>query len=189
LNNPTDNSDIEQVTVAVLSRPRGNRGEVTAASLSSKPERFAELASVCLAGGDAGFVNQPFVIENVWDHGGTLIFKFAGVDSISDAEKLRGAEVRIPRSERVELEADEYFHSDLVGCEVRERASDRLVGHVTGWEEYGGPALLEIDGGRLLIPFVKAICTEIRPLDRLIRVDLPEGLEAVNEVPPSKHLS
>ena len=114
-------------------------------------------------------------MEKVWDHDGTLVFKFAGVDSISDAEKLRGAEVRIPKSERVELEPDEFFHSDLVGCEVRDRVSDRLIGVVTGWEEYGGPALLEIDEGRLLIPFVKAICTDIRPQDRLIRVDLPEG--------------
>lgn len=131
--------------------------------------------------GSAGFDDKPFVVERIWDHGGTLIFKFAGVDSITEAEKLRGAEVRIPKTERVELEPGEYFHSDLVGCEVRERVSDRLVGKVTGWEEYGGPALLEIDGGRLLIPFVKAICTEILPEQRLIRVDLPEGLEAVNE--------
>jgi 16S rRNA processing protein RimM len=173
----------------MLGRARGNRGEVTAACLSSRPERFAELKTVCLSGGDAGFDARSFGVEKVWDHNGTLVFKFAGVDSISDAEKLRGAEVRIPKSERVELEPDEFFHSDLLGCEVRDRISDRLVGHVTGWEEYRGPALLEIDGGRLLIPFVKAICTDIRPQDRLIRVDLPEGLEAVNEVPPSHHLS
>jgi 16S rRNA processing protein RimM len=189
LSNTPDTAATEQVTVAILGRARGNRGEVTAACLSSRPERFAELKSVCLSGGDAAFDDKVFGVEKVWDHNGTLVFKFAGVDSISDAEKLRGAEVRIPKSERVELEPDEFFHSDLVGCEVRDRLTDRLLGHVTGWEEYGGPALLEIDGGRLLIPFVKAICTDIRPQDRLIRVDLPEGLEAVNEVPRSHHLS
>jgi 16S rRNA processing protein RimM len=135
---------------------------------------------VLLSGGDAAFDDKPFEVEKVWDHGGTLVFKFAGVDSISDAEKLRGAEVRVPKAERVELEPGEYFHSDLLGCEVRDRATDRVIGQVTGWEEYGGPALLQIDDGRLLIPFVKAICIEILPDARLIRVDLPEGLEAVN---------
>ena len=65
------------------------------------------------------------------------------------------------------------------GCEVRERGSDRLIGQVTGWEEYGGPALLQVDDGRLLIPFVKAICVDIRPEERLIRVELPEGLESL----------
>jgi 16S rRNA processing protein RimM len=177
------------VTIAVLGRARGNRGEITAASLTSKPERFDDLKSVRLSGGDAEFDNQPFTVERVWTHGGTPIFKFAGVDSISDAEKLRGADVRIPKAERVALEPGEFFHSDLVGCEVRERVSGRVVGAVTGWEEFGGPALLEVDGGRLLIPFVKAICTDIRPDERLILVDLPEGLETVNEVPPSHNIS
>jgi 16S rRNA processing protein RimM len=116
-------------------------------------------------------------VEEVWEHSGELVFKFRGVDSISAAEKLRGAEVQVPRSERVELEPGEYFHSDLIGCEVRERASGRTVGRVTNFEEYGGPPLLEIDGGRVLIPFVKAICVDIRPDEKLIRVDIPEGLE------------
>jgi 16S rRNA processing protein RimM len=161
-------------TVAVLVRPRGNKGELTAVSLSSKPERFAQLRSVHLFGS-----GEVFEVERVRDHGGAIVFKFRGVDSISEAEKLRGAEVRVPKSQRVVLDAGEYFQSDLVGCDVRDRSSDRRIGRVTGWEEYGGPALLEVDDGRLLIPFVKAICVDIRPAERLIRVDLSEGLESL----------
>jgi 16S rRNA processing protein RimM len=182
LNNPP----LEQIVVAVLGRPRGNRGELTATSLSSRPERFAALTSVILHGGDANFVQRPFAVEKVWDHNGTLIFKFGGVDSINDAEKLRGADVCIPKQERVELEEGEYFHSDLVGCELRDRLTGRLIGKVTGWEEFGGPALLEIDNGRMLVPFVNAICPEIDLEARVIRTDLPEGLEEINEVAPPK---
>ena len=116
-------------------------------------------------------------VESVWDHGGVLVFKFRGVDSITDAEKLRGAEVQVPASERITLEPGEYFHSDVIGCEVRERGSGRLVGHVTRFEEYGGPPLIEIDDGRMLIPFVKAICVDIQPDAKRIDVELPEGLE------------
>ncbi|HEY3825150.1 MAG TPA: ribosome maturation factor RimM [Bryobacteraceae bacterium] len=163
------------VSVAVLGRPRGTRGELTAESLSSRPERFARLKDVRLAG-DA-IPNGDYQVEEVWDHAGTLIFKFRGIDSIPDAEKLRGAEVQVPLSERVELDPGEYFHSDVIDCEVRERVSGRIVGRVTKFEEYGGPPLLEIDGGRVLIPFVKAICVDIRPGEKRIFVDLPEGLE------------
>jgi 16S rRNA processing protein RimM len=165
-------SNADWVTVAVLVRPRGVRGEITAVSQSGHPERFAQLKSVRLFGS-----GSEYKVERVWDHQGTLIFKFAGVDSMSDAELLRGAEVRIPPAERVPLEAGEYFQSDLIGCEVRDRLSKRVIGRVTGWEEYGGPSLLQVDGGRLLIPFVKAICVDIRPADRVIETDLPEGLE------------
>jgi len=161
----------------VLGRPRGNRGELTAESLSSKPERFQKLREVRLLPANATEAASTQTVEEVWEHSGTLIFKFAGVDSISDAEKLRGAEVQVPLSERVELEPGEYFQSDLIGCEVRERAAGRVIGKVTGFEEYGGPPLLEIDGGRLSIPFVKAICVDIRPAEKLILAELPEGLE------------
>jgi 16S rRNA processing protein RimM len=160
------------VAVAVLGRPRGNRGELTAESLSSRPERFSRLKNVRLVGD-----GSAYQVEEVWEHAGALVFKFQGVDSISDAEKLRGAEVQVPGSERVELEPGEYFHSDLIGCEVRDRLSGRLIGRVTNFEEYGGPPLIEIDGGKTLIPFVKAICVDIRPEVKLILVDMPEGLE------------
>jgi 16S rRNA processing protein RimM len=160
------------VTVAVLVRPRGIRGEITAVSQSSHPERFARLKSVRLYG-----AGDEYTVERVWDHQGTLVFKFAGVDSMNDAEPLRGAEVRIPPADRVSLGPGEYFQSDLIGCEVRDQVSKRVIGRVTGWEECGGPALLQVDGGRLLIPFVRAICVDIRPADRVVETLLPDGLE------------
>ena len=158
--------------MAVLGRPRGIRGELTAISLSGRPERFARLTHVRLLGD-----GSCYEVEEIWEHAGALIFKFLGVDSMTDAEKLRGAEVQVPRSERIELEPEEYFHSDLIGCEVRDRSSGRVIGRVTNFEEYGGPALLEIDGGRMLIPFVKVICVDIRAEEKLILAELPEGLE------------
>lgn len=167
------------VAVAVLGRPWGNRGELTAVSLSSKPDRFARLKQVRLVGSVSSEHHSIHEVEHVREHDGALLFKFQGCDSISDAEALRGAEVQVPMTERVTLEPGEYFHSDLIGCEVRERGSGRVVGRVTNFEEYGGPPLLEIDGGRMLIPFVKAICADIRPEERLILADLPEGLEDI----------
>jgi 16S rRNA processing protein RimM len=163
-----------------LGRPRGNRGEVTAESLSSRPERFAQLKDVRLVGD-----GSAYQVEEVWEHGGALVFKFRGVDSISEAERLRGAEVQVPGSERVELEPGEYFHSDLIGCEVRDRLSGRVIGRVTNFTEYGGPSLIEVDGA-MLIPFVKAICVDIRPQEKLIQVDLPEGLEELGTAPENR---
>jgi 16S rRNA processing protein RimM len=174
-----NNSAQDWVSVAVLGRPRGNRGELTAESLSSRPERFARLKDVRLIlDGNAGD-GSAYQVEEVWEHAGALVFKFRGVDSISEAERLRGAEVQVPQAERVALEPGEYFHSDLIGCEVRDRVSGRVIGRVTNFEEYGGPPLIEVDG-KMLIPFVKAICVDIRPQEKLIQVDLPEGLEGLD---------
>jgi 16S rRNA processing protein RimM len=166
--------DTDWVTIAILGRPRGNRGEVTAVPLSSKPERFGNLREVYLFG-----AGQRFEVESTWEHDGRLIFKFSGVDTITDAESLRGAEVRVPRAERVALEPGEYFESDLVGCEVVDTRSGQPLGVVTGWQDTGGPGLLEV-GETLLIPFARSICVEIDTAGRRIAVDLPEGLKDLN---------
>ena len=166
--------EADWVTVAVLGKTRGNRGEVTAWALSSRPERFQELRDVFLFG-----PGDRFDVESAWFHNGTLIFKFAGVDTISDAERLAGWEVRIPASQRIPLDAGEYFQSDLVGCEVVNRRTGESIGRVSGWEEGGGSGLLVVEGG-LLIPFARSICVEIDPGQKRIAVELPEGLKDLN---------
>lgn len=163
------------VTIAVLGKPRGNRGELTSTSLSSKPERFDGLREVflCVPGGE----ETRFIVEEVWNHGGVFIFKFQGIDSINDAEPWRGADVRVPKSERIQLDPGEFFHSDLIGCELRDHATAKVYGNITDVQEYGGPTLLEINDGQMLVPFVKAICVDIRPDLGYVAANLPEGLD------------
>jgi 16S rRNA processing protein RimM len=126
---------------------------------------------------DAPLEAQPLEVESVWRHRGALIVKFRGIDSISAAERLEGAEVRIPLEQRAPLAEGEYYQSDLVGCEVIDRRSGQLLGVVKALEEYGGPGLLVVEGPReLMIPFARAICPEIDVAGRRILVELPEGL-------------
>jgi 16S rRNA processing protein RimM len=162
------------VTIALLGKTRGNRGEITALTLSSKPERYSALREVYLFGS-----GERREIETTWFHDGTLVFKFRGVDSISAAELLSGLEVRVPLADRAPLEAGEFFQSDLIGCEVIDRESGARIGAVTDWDDGGGNGLLVIDGN-LLIPFARAICVEIDPAAKRIAVNLPPGLTELN---------
>lgn len=160
-------SDSDWVTIAVLGRTRGNRGEVTAIALSSNPDRYDLLDDVYLFGD-----GTRYEVESVWFHDRKLIFKFRGVDTISDAERLQGAEVRIPFAERLPPEEGAYYDSDLIGCRVVERGE--VLGEVSAVED----GLLVV--GDLLIPFAKAICKEIDVAAKHIEVELPEGLKELN---------
>ena len=166
------------IAIALLGKTRGNRGEVTALALGSRPERYQAVGEVYLAGGPPG-CPERLVVESTWFHAGTLIFKFRGVDTISDAEKLAGAEVRVPFNQRVALDPGEFFLSDLEGCQVVDRRSGEALGRVTGWEDAGGTGLLVVDG-EWTIPFARSLCVEIDPAARRIVVDLPEGLKDLN---------
>ena len=172
-------TDAGWVTIALLGKTRGNRGEITAWALSSKPERYQSLKEVYLWGPTAAAPGERFEVESTWFHLETLIFKFRGVDTISEAERLSGSELRIPTSERTALELGEFFQSDLVGCEVVDRRTGESLGRVSDWQDSGGPGLLVVEG-HLLIPFARAICVEIDPAARRIAVELPEGLKDLN---------
>jgi 16S rRNA processing protein RimM len=128
-------------------------------------------------------VNEvPMEVEHTWMHGDHLILKFKGIDTISDAEKLAGAEVAIPFEQRAALVEDEVYQSDLIGCEVVD-ASGRSLGVVSDFQETGGAPLLTVktpDGRELLIPFAKSICTKIDLERKQIRVNPPEGLLDLN---------
>lgn len=120
-----------------------------------------------------------FEVESVRNLAGSLLFKFRGIETIPDAEPWRGAEVRIPREERLQLEPGEVFLSDLIGCEVVERRTGESLGVVTGWNDGGASGLLEV-GKDLLIPFARSICVAIDTAAKRIEVDLPEGLKDLN---------
>ena len=112
----------EWVAIAILGRTRGNRGEILAIPLGGRPERLEGLERVWL------FRESPqlttgsrFEIESVWLHDGRPVIKFRGIDSISVAEALTGAEVRLPASEKMPLEEDEVYQSDVIGCRIMER--------------------------------------------------------------------
>lgn len=163
----------ELVAVAHLVRARGIKGELVAIPLNDRRERFDQLKRVLLNGAE-------HEVECAWWHGEKLILKFRGVDTMTQAESLAGIDVCVPASERPALPDDEFYLSDLVGCEVFDRASGRSIGTVSGWQDSGGPTLLELAGSPILIPFVRAICREIDLAGKRIVIDPPEGLLDLN---------
>lgn len=124
-------------------------------------------------------LKRPVQVERLWYHNGRPVFKFSGIDSISDAEIWRGADLLAPESERAQPEEGAFSHADLIGCEVWNAGSEQSVGIVRGVEDYGGTPLLRVQksgGGEMLVPFANAICREIDVARKIIRAELPEGL-------------
>lgn len=178
-----ESSDEPWVTIGIIVGPRGNKGEVKVSSLTKGVDRYRQFEEVFLCKPESPAQAIPAKIESAWEHKGWVVVKFKHVNSIGDAEKLSGWEIRIPASQRAPLEEGEYYESDLVGCLVRDARSGEVIGRVRGWEHYGGPPLLEVegsDGSEILVPFARAICLRIEPEKKEILVELPEGLLELN---------
>ncbi len=183
--------DTAYVLLAKLIRPQGRHGELLAEILTDFPERFAERRQVLLlASGSAhtaaSTAPRQIQVERHWLHKGRLVLKFAGIDSISDAEALRGMEVAVPATERVPLSDDAVYISDLVGCRVVDEtpATPVDLGEVIDVQRETVTADLLVvrtpGGPELLVPFAKAYLLGVDVGAKTIRMRLPEGLADVN---------
>lgn len=171
------------LAIARIVRPQGRRGEVAAEILTDFPSRFQELRQAFVA--EPGDALRPVRVEHVWPHKGRVVLKFAGVDSIESASRLRGQHLLIPREDRVPLPPHHYYLWELEGCRVlmAQDGRQREVGTVKAVEPTGGVDLLHVvtPRGEVLIPFAQSICTEIDTRQKTIVIDPPEDLLALNE--------
>ena len=62
-----------------------------------------------------------------------MVLKFEGVDSIDEAEKYRGIELRIGEDEVEALPAGSYYHYQLKGLKVEDPAGGRSASPPTSW--------------------------------------------------------
>ena len=171
------------VLLARIVRPQGRHGEVLADIFTDFPEHFAERKRLFLRPPMGAVLDAR--VESHWLHKGRVVLKFAQVDSIADAENLRGFEVVIPREERMPLEGDAVYVSDLLGVRVIDvsRGGAEDAGEITDVEPEGaGPAMLVIrtpGGDELLIPFVRAYLRKIDLEAKRMEMELPLGLLAM----------
>jgi 16S rRNA processing protein RimM len=120
-------------------------------------------------------------VAELWPHKGHLVLKFAGVDSIADAQALAGCELQVPRQQRAQLEPGWAYVSDLVGCVVFD--GGREMGKVEDVEFGAGEApLLLVNAGskKYEIPFAEAYLRSVSVERKRIDMQLPEGLLDVN---------
>jgi 16S rRNA processing protein RimM len=122
-------------------------------------------------------------VEKVWSnpsiYQGRPVFKFEGIDTMTDAELWQGAGIFVAAEDVAKPEEGAYSYADLVGSRVVDLGKDGALGVVEAIEEFGGPPVLRVraaDGKEILIPFARAICKQIDPASKTIGVELPEGL-------------
>jgi 16S rRNA processing protein RimM len=190
------------VWLARIRRTQGRKGEVFADILTDFPEKFEERKRLWLRTERPARTARPANVPDAdqaddaasrevelvahWQHKGGIVLHFAGVDSISDAEKLAGLVVAIPRAERAGLGEDEVYIGDLIGCVLVDVAGGPpvVVGAIEDVDRTAGPApLLVVRGlrGEVLVPFAQSYLRRLDVVGQRVEMALPEGLVELNE--------
>jgi 16S rRNA processing protein RimM len=160
-------------------KTQGRHGEVAVELHSDVPDRFrVGLRLFALAPDDS---RRELQIDEIWPHKGHLVLKFAGIDSISDAEPLVGSDLQVPRSQRAQLASGWNYVSDLIGCVVFD--SGREIGKIEDVQFGAGEAPLLIvgmAGKRCEIPYAEAYLKSVDLEHKQIHMQLPEGMLDLN---------
>ena len=163
------------VLIARAVKTHGLKGQVVAELLTDFPERFEELDHVVLVSPKGE--QKPGRLEDFWFQKDRVVLKLEGYDDVDKAKELVGYEFAVPESERVPLEADEFYDWELEGCTVK--VGDESIGQVRSVMRTGGAEILVVSdesGKERLVPLAAPIVVAIDPAAKTIVVDPPEGL-------------
>ncbi len=150
----------------------GLRGELKldASRVGDDAIRPGLAATLLLADGST----QAVTIDAVRRHKGRPVIRLAGIEDVTAAGAVVGAQVSIARSD-APLAPDEYFAADLIGCRLRDEAGvDR--GIVVEVAQYPHQDVLVVGPARALVPLVRAFIAAVDVAKKEIRVTVPPGL-------------
>ena len=155
----------DTLTVGVVLKPQGIRGELKVKPYTDTAEDFAAFRRVFLDG-------EEYMVLSVRTGGGAVFLGLRGVADRNAAELLRGKEVVIPRSEAPEPEEGRYYVADLLGCDIVTEGG-KVLGKLKDVRQASTDVYTLFDGSRdILFPVADGV---------VVAVDVENGTITVNE--------
>jgi 16S rRNA processing protein RimM len=163
-----------RICVARIGAAHGTAGEVRLWPFTARAEAVAAYGPLQTADG-----TRAFEIEAIRPGRDFLVVRLKGVTDRATAERLRNTDLYAPRERLPGLEADEFYHADLIGL-CAEDKTGRAIGVVVAVHNFGAGDILEIapaaGGETAMVPFSTAAVPSVELAARRIVLEIPEGL-------------
>ncbi len=157
-----------------ISRLHGYKGELIAVFDTDRAEDYYELESIFL---DLKGELVPFFIEEMARNPkGHFIIRLEDVDP-EEAVSLVGRKIYLPQEILPELEGKQFYYHEIIGFTALDEnlGPIGIIEHVI--DQTAQPIfLIEKDGKEILIPAVDEIIQEIDRINKVIKLQCPDGL-------------
>ena len=173
----------EYLVVGILRRPHGLKGEMLMEVITDFPERLKAGTTVYL-----GDQHKPGVIEASRGHARGMLVRLQGLASPEMTYAFRNQFVYVLTADRPPLPEGQYYHHQLLGSTVMDE-SGQLLGMLTEIIQTGANDVYVIGGAgkrELLLPATAEVVQEIDLNRHLLRIRVPEGIEASPKLEPSR---
>lgn len=154
----------EFLTIGVITKPQGIKGEVKVRPLTDDPTRFKKLKEVIVDGKSVKVLSARVILDGV-------LLLLDGVFDRNGAELLRGKELKVKRQNAVDLKEDNYFIVDILGSKVI-TDENRTVGEVIDVTSAKTDIFTVkcIDGKIMRFPFLKTLLISVDVENKTILV-------------------
>lgn len=161
----------DEVVIAEIVGAHGTKGELKIYPRTDFPDRLLDLEEVSFRMPDGR--EQSYPVTNSRWHKNVILMQVEGIDTMSDAEGLRGGKIVVSRDDRHALPDEETFYiDDLVGLRVVTEAGEE-VGTIRQVLRYPANDVYDLGNG-LLIPAVREV---------VVKVDLDGGVLTLRPIP------
>jgi 16S rRNA processing protein RimM len=163
----------KRVCVGAVAGAHGVRGAVKIKSFTGTPEDIARYGALEDESGE-----RHFTLRLTGAGKGVLIGHLSGIADRNQAEAARGLRLYLHRDALPPTEADEYYHTDLIGLEAV-LSDGTAVGRVRAVHDFGAGDTLEIardEAPPLVVPFTCAIVPSVDLAAGRLVIDPPPGL-------------
>jgi 16S rRNA processing protein RimM len=127
-----------RVCVGQIGAPHGVRGEVRLRSFTAEPDAITGYGPLETEDG------RVFEIESLRPAKDHFVATLSGIGDRDAAEKLANLKLYVPRERLPALiETDEFYHADLIGLAVFNKAGEQL-GTVLAVHNFGAGDLIEV---------------------------------------------
>ena len=153
------------------------KGEVKVISSTDfEEQRFEKGTELLITRGNQVVKEVP--VESYRTHKNNLLVKFVGIDSIEEAEKLKNLQIKIDSENIGELEENEYYFHEIIGCEVFDE-NGKSLGEISEILTPGANDVWVIksqNGKEILIPYIEDVVKKIDVENKKIDIEVMEGL-------------
>jgi len=153
------------------------KGEVKVISSTDfEEERFKKGSKLLITRGNQ--LIREVVVQSYRNHKNFLLVKFEGIDSVEEAEKLKNLQIKIDSDEVEELEENEFYFHQIIGCEVFDE-NDKNLGEIIDILTPGANDVWVIkgeEGKEILIPYIEDVVKQIDITNKKVNLEVMEGL-------------
>ncbi|AIM17682.1 16S rRNA processing protein RimM [Bacillus sp. X1(2014)] len=164
--------------VGKIVNTHGIKGEVRVISRTDFPEERYKVGNKLYLFLPNEAQPKELTVKSHRTHKNFDLLVFEGYENINLVEKFRDGILKVPESQLKDLEEDEFYFHEIIGCLVKTTQGE-VIGKITEILTPGANDVWVVkgeNGKEILIPYIHDVVKEVDVQEKMVLIEPMEGL-------------